>query len=187
MAEERATYDVNSILFSQLILSFQASAMQQLGKILNPFTHKIERNLSQAKMSIDMLAMIEEKTRGNLSDEESRLLDKALFELRLNYVDEVDKERKKAEQQKPEETAAASEKAGGIETSAVTADKGGETETAHLTQDPAPAASGKNEGQTEGEKKKRVKAGQTGPVKAGRKTSSARKTTDRRKQKKDSA
>jgi len=96
------SYDMNMILFTQLLMSFQASAMQQMGKIMNPFTQKIERDLSQAKMSIDMLAMIEEKTKGNLKAEEAKLLERILFELHMNYVDEVDKEKKKAAEEKTE-------------------------------------------------------------------------------------
>ena len=103
MTEEKSTYDKNSVLFTQLILSFQASAMQQMGKIKNPFTDKIERNLSQAQMSIDMLAMLQEKTKGNVTEEESRFLDHVLFELRMNYVDEMEKDKTKAEEEPVEE------------------------------------------------------------------------------------
>ena len=97
MTDEKTTFDKNSILFSQLVLSFQASAMQQMGKIKNPFTDKIERNMSQAQITIDMVTMLQEKTRGNLSDEESRYLEHVLYELRMNYVDEVKKEQAKDE------------------------------------------------------------------------------------------
>jgi uncharacterized protein DUF1844 len=76
-------------LFLALVQSFQAAAMQQMGKIVNPFTEKIERDLAQAKLSIDMLEMLKERTAGNLVREEARLLDHILTELRLNYVDEV--------------------------------------------------------------------------------------------------
>ncbi len=102
MTEEKTTYDMQTILFTQLVLSFQASAMQQMGKVMNIFTHKVERDLAQAQMSIDMLAMLQDKTMGNLTEEEARLLDRALFELRMNYVDEVEKDRKKKEQESPE-------------------------------------------------------------------------------------
>ncbi len=56
MAEEKGS------LFMQLVLMFQTAAMQQMGKVINPLTQKIEKDLSQAKFSIDMLGMIEEKT-----------------------------------------------------------------------------------------------------------------------------
>ena len=83
--------DYNDQLFAQLLFVFQSSAMQGMGKITNPVSNKIERNMEQAKQSIDMLEMIKEKTKGNLSPEISRLLDTSLSELRLNYVDEANK------------------------------------------------------------------------------------------------
>ena len=83
-------------LFLGLIHSFQAAAMQQMGKTVNPFTEKIERDLMQARLSIDMLEMLQERTSGNLTGEESRFLTHVLTELRLNYVAEVDEDKKKA-------------------------------------------------------------------------------------------
>ena len=84
-------------LFLGLIHSFQAAAMQQMGKTMNPFTEKIERDLAQARLSIDMLEMLQERTSGNLTGEESRFLSHVLTELRLNYVAEVDEDKRKAE------------------------------------------------------------------------------------------
>lgn len=77
--------------FFQLVLSLQGGAMQQLGKIASPLTGKVERNLDMAKSSIDMLGMVRDKTEGNLTDEEKQLIEHALYELRLNYVDELKK------------------------------------------------------------------------------------------------
>ena len=74
--------------------------MQQMGKLINPVTGKIERDLEQAKLSIDMLGMLEAKTRGNLTENEQRLLSHALFELRMNYLDEVNKPQAKEEEAK---------------------------------------------------------------------------------------
>ena len=82
----------NDELFVQLILIFHQNAMISLGKLKNPMTDKIERNLDQAKQSIDMLEMVKEKTRNNLSPELARTLESALTELRLNYVDESNKQ-----------------------------------------------------------------------------------------------
>jgi hypothetical protein len=92
-------------LFLGLVHSFQAAAMQQMGKIMNPFTQQVERDLNQARLSIDMLEMLQERTSGNLTGEESRFLTHVLTELRLNYVAEVDEDRKTAA--KPEAPAAA--------------------------------------------------------------------------------
>jgi len=81
----------NSSLFFSLVMTFQTAAMQQMGKLKNPISDKIERDLQQAQLSIDILDMLEEKTRGNLSEEESKLLKGILQELKLNYVDEMSK------------------------------------------------------------------------------------------------
>jgi len=89
--------DKNKSLFFSLVLTFQAAAIQQMGKLKNPVTDKIERDLQQAQLSIDMLDMIEEKTRGNLSDDETKFLKSVLQELKLNYVDEINKEQQTTE------------------------------------------------------------------------------------------
>ena len=101
----------NELLFTQLVLSFHAAAWQQLGKVPSVINGKIERNLEMAKHSIDMLGMLEEKTRGNVSENEQKFLRHALHELRMNYLDELKKgptEEKEGEappQDKPEESA----------------------------------------------------------------------------------
>jgi len=89
MTEPERKIDAN---FFQLVVSLQMAAMQQMGKIASPLSGKIERNLDQAGASIDMLAMLAEKTTGNLSVEEKDLIDRVLFELRMNFVDESKKE-----------------------------------------------------------------------------------------------
>jgi len=81
-------------LFMQLVIMFQQAAWSHLGKVPNPMTEKIERDLEQARMSIDMLDMLKTRTKGNLSNDEDRLLELALRELKLNYVDELDKGQK---------------------------------------------------------------------------------------------
>jgi len=76
-------------LFVNLVVIFQGAAMQQMGKVLNPLSGKIERNLEQARFSIDTLAMLREKTRGNLSGDLERLLESVLVNLRMNFVEEA--------------------------------------------------------------------------------------------------
>ncbi len=82
-----------------LIMNFQSAAMIGMGKIKNPLTDKLARNLDDAKFAIDMLNMLSNKTKGNLNKDEETLLQKVLTELRLNYIDEVkkDEESKKKE------------------------------------------------------------------------------------------
>lgn len=82
----------NDQLFIQLMYIFHSSAMVAMGKLKNPATDKIERNLEQAQQSIDILEMIREKTKGNLSPDLQRTLDGFLTELRLNFVDEKNKD-----------------------------------------------------------------------------------------------
>lgn len=91
----------NLALFLQLVYTFQSAAWQQMGKIKNPLTDKVEKDLDQARFSIDMLKMILSKTEGNLSDDEKRMLTKVISDLQLNFVDEFSKSEKTAEQ-KPE-------------------------------------------------------------------------------------
>ncbi len=85
-----------SALFGGLIMMFHAAAMQQMGKVKNPISDKIERDLEQAQVSIDMLDVIMSKTKGNLTTEEERFINTMLQELKLNYVEEVNKEKKES-------------------------------------------------------------------------------------------
>ena len=83
----------NDSLFIQLLYIFHASALQSMGKLKNPVSDKIERDMEQAKQGIEMLEMLKEKTKGNLSDELAKMMDGFLTELRLNYVDEMAKDK----------------------------------------------------------------------------------------------
>jgi hypothetical protein len=84
----------NELLFMQVIMQNQQLAMMSMGKLKNPISDKIERNLEFAKLSIDTLDMLKEKTKGNLTDYEDRFLTEVIKELKLNYVDEVEKDKK---------------------------------------------------------------------------------------------
>jgi hypothetical protein len=74
-------------LFQHLVLLFSSAAMQHLGKLVNPATGKADVDLQGAQSAIDMLALLESRTRGNLHKDESRALQDALLSLRLNYVE----------------------------------------------------------------------------------------------------
>jgi len=82
-----------NILFMQLIIQNQQIAMMAMGKIKNPVTDQIDRNLEHAKLYIDTLDMLQVKTKGNLSEYEEKFLVETIKELKLNYVDETDKEK----------------------------------------------------------------------------------------------
>lgn len=102
MSEEPVYQESN--LFKSLILNFQMSAMMGMGKIINPVTQKADRKMSEAKFSIDMLNMLAEKTKGNLNDEDDRLLQQTLTDLRLNYINEKEKPEPEVEESKPDES-----------------------------------------------------------------------------------
>ena len=96
---ENNNFPKDAILFQQLVLSFHNSAWQNMGKVANPVTQKIEVDLPSAAFSIDMLDMLKSKMKGNLNDEEERFLQNAVSTLKLNYIEE----QKKAEQMKQDE------------------------------------------------------------------------------------
>lgn len=75
-------------MFLGLVASLHSSGMIQLGRLANPMTGKVERDLTGVRQTIDLLEMLQTKTRANLSDEESRFLEHALFELRMNFLEE---------------------------------------------------------------------------------------------------
>ena len=94
----------NSELFQGLVISLAAASMQHLGKTLSPVTNKIEKNLPAAQSTIDMLDMLEAKTKGNLSEPEAKLLKSILAELKLNYVETLnEKPAEAAPEKKPEQ------------------------------------------------------------------------------------
>jgi uncharacterized protein DUF1844 len=74
-----------------LVFSLQAGAMQQLGKIQNPMTGEIQKDLEQARATIDVLEMLKVKCRTETPEDVLRLLDGAVMDLQLNYMDEVKK------------------------------------------------------------------------------------------------
>jgi hypothetical protein len=73
--------------FSTFILSLSHSALMHLGEAPHPETGQIEKNLPLARQTIDLVAMLEEKTRGNLTGEEERLVGQILFDLRMRFVE----------------------------------------------------------------------------------------------------
>jgi hypothetical protein len=92
----------HGFLFMQLVLQNQQLAMMSMGKLKNPVSDKIERNLEFAKMSIDTLDMLASKTKGNLSEYEEKFLSEIIKDLKLNYVDEVNKEQNETHESKKE-------------------------------------------------------------------------------------
>lgn len=74
------------INFSTFILSLNTAALIHLGELPDPITNKKEVNLTLAKQTIDTLEVLREKTKGNLTPEEERLLQTILYELKLKFL-----------------------------------------------------------------------------------------------------
>lgn len=72
--------------FGTFVLSMSSSALVHLGEVPEPESGQIMENILAAKQTIDILCMLQSKTKGNLTDQEARLLKDMLFELRMKYV-----------------------------------------------------------------------------------------------------
>ena len=79
--------DITKAMFAHLVMSLASSAMQHLGKLVNPATGKTEVNIEAAQSTIDMIEMLQAKTKGNLDAEETRFMQQTLTALRMNYVE----------------------------------------------------------------------------------------------------
>jgi len=77
------------VTFSTFVLGLSTQALLHLGEIPNPMTHALERDLGAAKHVIDILGILQEKTRSNLEPGEESLLDSVLYDLRMRYVELV--------------------------------------------------------------------------------------------------
>jgi hypothetical protein len=84
--------DKTTQMFFSLIYSFQMQTWMSLGKIKSPVSDKLERDLNAAQTTIDVLDMLQIKTKGNLNEDESKFLEHVVAELKLNYVEEKKKE-----------------------------------------------------------------------------------------------
>jgi hypothetical protein len=71
---------------AMIVSSFVAQAMIALGQIESPIDGKRRQDLDAAKFSIDLLQILADKTKGNLSEEEETMLSSALYDLRMRYV-----------------------------------------------------------------------------------------------------
>jgi hypothetical protein len=75
------------ISFATFVVSLSTQALMHLGEIPDPMTNQLERDLPAAQHMIDILGMLQEKTRGNLDQDEESLLRSILFDLRMKYVE----------------------------------------------------------------------------------------------------
>uniref|UniRef100_A0A7V5K2N6 DUF1844 domain-containing protein n=1 Tax=Thermodesulfobacterium geofontis TaxID=1295609 RepID=A0A7V5K2N6_9BACT len=86
MSKEYDEIFSNLITFSTFILSLNTAALVHLGEIPDPLTNKKQVNLTLAKQTIDTLEMLKEKTKGNLSLDEEKLLQSIIYELKLKFL-----------------------------------------------------------------------------------------------------
>ncbi len=82
--------NVNS-QFLSLVIMLASACWQQMGKVPNPVSGKVEKELNHAQITLDLLLMIREKTKGNLTQEEEQLLANTVSDLQLNIADELEK------------------------------------------------------------------------------------------------
>jgi len=74
------------INFTNFLLSLSTSALIQLGEIPDPVSKKPDKQLPSAKQTIDLIGMLQGKTKGNLTPEEEKLMEYILYDLRMRYV-----------------------------------------------------------------------------------------------------
>jgi hypothetical protein len=86
IADQKKEGPLPELDFSSFILSLATTIQVSLGGIPNPQTNLIAQNLPAAKQMIDIIGMIKDKTKGNLTHEEQALIDSILFNLRMQYV-----------------------------------------------------------------------------------------------------
>lgn len=86
---ERATS--SEINFSTFVISISTQALMHLGEIPNPVDGKVEKDVLVAKQMIDIMNVLREKTQGNLDQAEQKLLEDALYDVRMRYVEVVKK------------------------------------------------------------------------------------------------
>ena len=86
--EESTDYQLPEINFATFIFSLNHSVLVHLGVMDDPSTGKKVKNLPLAKQTIDILGMLEEKTKGNLTEDEEKMLKNILYDLRMIYIKE---------------------------------------------------------------------------------------------------
>jgi hypothetical protein len=87
-ARESGDMPFPEINFASFIISLSSSAFVHLGDMPDPATGEVKKNISLAKQTIDLLGLLREKTRNNLQEEEEKLFDHLLYDLRMRYVKE---------------------------------------------------------------------------------------------------
>jgi len=127
-----------------LIFSLQTATMQQLGKLTNPFTGEVDRDLEQARGTIDILEMLKAKCRADTPAALLQMMDTAVMELQMNYLDELKKESTEVSEAANEEASEEASEEESAEEGGVEETQGEATETSdEATESQADAAEAK--------------------------------------------
>jgi Domain of unknown function (DUF1844) len=86
-AEHAQARELPAVDFLNLVVSMSHSALLNLGDAPDPVTGRREVDLPLARQAIDLLAMLQDKTRGNLTGDEERVLSQAVYDLRMRFVE----------------------------------------------------------------------------------------------------
>ncbi|MBQ2761345.1 MAG: DUF1844 domain-containing protein [Mailhella sp.] len=86
MSEKKEQAPLPEVTFSTFVLSLASSALVHLGEVPNPETGSTSRNEDLARNAIDLLTMLDDKTRNGLTPDESKLMRDVLYELRMKFV-----------------------------------------------------------------------------------------------------
>jgi len=84
--EEKGSAPLPEINFSSFLLSLSSSTLLHLGEIADPQSGEKKKDLALAKQSIDIINLLKDKTKGNLTQEEEKLLEHLLYDLRMRFV-----------------------------------------------------------------------------------------------------
>jgi hypothetical protein len=85
--ESPPAHEEFQMTFETLVMSLSSTAMVQLGIMVDPTTNQLGQNISAAKQTIDILEILQQKTKGNLTDSEGKFLENILYELRMMFLE----------------------------------------------------------------------------------------------------
>jgi hypothetical protein len=84
--ERKRSAPLPEVNFSTFLLSLSSSTLLHLGEVADPQSGEKKKDLALAKQSIDIMSLLKDKTKGNLTQEEGKLLDHLLYDLRMRFV-----------------------------------------------------------------------------------------------------
>ncbi|HVN72834.1 MAG TPA: DUF1844 domain-containing protein [Desulfomonilia bacterium] len=91
--EDKPRGPIPAIDFTTLIMSFASAALVSMGRVSDPALGTVQKNLVVAQQNIDIINLLHEKTKGNLTADEGHLMEQILYELRMCYVEAMKEEK----------------------------------------------------------------------------------------------